>query len=1068
MVRFHIAASALITSTILLSKHIDYSTNAFIPTSLGPPTWSLHRSRASRAASLTALDESDNPFVISARLVVSKTSSYLESISIQDESHRSSSVSSSKSADADDAESKISYNSGPLAKNTQADSEIENIRTASYDISLPLYTNAKLGVTFGQVSAGRKLSNFSLDLDTVKIVDTTSIEGLSIETDLDIAVQFMSGYSSRLGNEGETELRDDFEGVVVRTVTKDMLAWNAGVRPGDVLLSTSATMGDAMWPKGSLVSVRSAISTRKVMNQYMNFKFQRLKEPTAATEVVENFELTLTRPIGINIEDTESGLVLISSFTEAPQSVVETALRVGDRIVAVDSLIGSRMWPVSNVEGLVSACTSRLPSQPVRLRFERVVQVGEWGGSKAVMNGKVESVSPALTGAVDGFRKMKQDSESAQTVPIKSSGSETHQLLLARCQQVLRQYAADNKSGKVMGLVADRILGALGEGGAPLDAKTLAMVMTAYGTSLQPENAIKAFEAATGLSGDGSLSQPEQVEFKGKNGPVTIIADKSALEINTVIALLRAHAVRGDVYSARRVLAATEGSKNGVVDDVPTSDWSKSKLLTCGVICYNIVIAAAAKAGGKDGIDVALDVFDCMTDPNPRGDQVYDAVTKDLVTYNTMISVFAKEGRSQDAYTIFYSIKQAGIKPDKYTYTSLIKSLAAERDIGGALEVLEEMKKSDTEVDVVTYNTLIKAFCQRLRLYEAKNLVTDMELNGVKADSMTYSLLMNGLLKAGKPGPCLTLFESAAADSRTVALTETLSLYTTAITAASALGDFERGFDLFSRMKQAGIKPNLKTLTALMGACLSADEPIRAIEIFNQVKSSSVTLDGQALAKGLRAYCDAGNFTEASEILSYQSDGYKEMKGRQIMEGYNYLLHSSLEAENFQVARDTMTELLQGGYIPSKMTYKTITHGLDLLPKKQIRGMADISNFKKKLDPSKFNFLMFVLDSISERKLICEGLFYSIIISEGQRLGGRSRFISSLLMNAKREGLSYDRITPYTWSDLTALQQNELLEKSLDAESLPSLQIRIGQNDAYQVSATEKALFFSLKKNKIQ
>jgi len=45
---------------------------------------------------------------------------------------------------------------------------------------------------------------------------------------------------------------------------------------------------------------------------------------------------------------------------------------------------------------------------------------------------------------------------------------------------------------------------------------------------------------------------------------------------------------------------------------------------------------------------------------------------------------------------------------------------------------------------------------------------------------------------------------------------ENVKLYTTAITAAASLGDSDRAFELVSRMNFAGVKPNMKTLTALM------------------------------------------------------------------------------------------------------------------------------------------------------------------------------------------------------------------------------------------------------------
>jgi hypothetical protein len=50
---------------------------------------------------------------------------------------------------------------------------------------------------------------------------------------------------------------------------------------------------------------------------------------------------------------------------------VQYAVKVGDRVLAVDSSLGGRMWPVSTVEGVISAVTSRLPGQQITFQFER-------------------------------------------------------------------------------------------------------------------------------------------------------------------------------------------------------------------------------------------------------------------------------------------------------------------------------------------------------------------------------------------------------------------------------------------------------------------------------------------------------------------------------------------------------------------------------------------------------------------------------------------------------------------------------------------------------------------------
>jgi len=59
-----------------------------------------------------------------------------------------------------------------------------------------------------------------------------------------------------------------------------------------------------MWPKSTFEGVRSAISSRRVMSKTMQVKFQRANEMSriSGSELVQEFEVSLTRPMGIHIE----------------------------------------------------------------------------------------------------------------------------------------------------------------------------------------------------------------------------------------------------------------------------------------------------------------------------------------------------------------------------------------------------------------------------------------------------------------------------------------------------------------------------------------------------------------------------------------------------------------------------------------------------------------------------------------------------------------------------------------------------------------------------------------------
>lgn len=216
-------------------------------------------------------------------------------------------------------------------------------------------------------------------------------------------------------------------------------------------------------------------------------------------------------------------------------------------------------------------------------------------------------------------------------------------------------------------------------------------------------------------------------------------------------------------------------------------------------------------------------------------------------------------------------------------------------------ELLFDMKEQGVHPDVVTYNAMIRSLCDRYQWFDAKKLVMEMESRGISPDSMTYGLLMRGLLKANKPSTCLTLFETACADRRTASLTENVHLYTTAIAASSAIGNHERALDLVSRMNIAGVKPNLKTMTALMSACLSSGKAELAADVYSRIANP----DGYAMLIAVRAMCANRDLASASKLLAPQRSGRVTMSGKQVMECFHVLIRSSLEFGDYAVARQT-------------------------------------------------------------------------------------------------------------------------------------------------------------------
>ena len=118
--------------------------------------------------------------------------------------------------------------------------------TFTYDVNLPISgvtldtdVSNRIGISVRQMEESGGLSESCLDLDTLRYV--TFEEEVMRNKDMECS-------EGEAGPDGSIQTFDkatsNMSGVVVTSVIRGSLAWDSGVRAGDVLSATSATLGD--------------------------------------------------------------------------------------------------------------------------------------------------------------------------------------------------------------------------------------------------------------------------------------------------------------------------------------------------------------------------------------------------------------------------------------------------------------------------------------------------------------------------------------------------------------------------------------------------------------------------------------------------------------------------------------------------------------------------------------------------------------------------------------------------------------------------------------------------------
>ncbi|RVW44758.1 Pentatricopeptide repeat-containing protein [Vitis vinifera] len=137
-------------------------------------------------------------------------------------------------------------------------------------------------------------------------------------------------------------------------------------------------------------------------------------------------------------------------------------------------------------------------------------------------------------------------------------------------------------------------------------------------------------------------------------------------------------------------------------------------------------------------------------------------VSPDIVTYNSLIYGFCREGRMREALRLFREIN--GATPNHVTYTTLIDGYCRVNDLEEALrlrEVMEvegltlvlrygvcnEVKKKMLEAglkpDQFTFKALIHGFCKLHEVDSAKEFLFEMLDAGFSPSYSTYSWLVD-------------------------------------------------------------------------------------------------------------------------------------------------------------------------------------------------------------------------------------------------------------------------------------------------------------------------------------
>jgi pentatricopeptide repeat protein len=203
--------------------------------------------------------------------------------------------------------------------------------------------------------------------------------------------------------------------------------------------------------------------------------------------------------------------------------------------------------------------------------------------------------------------------------------------------------------------------------------------------------------------------------------------------------------------------------------------------------------------------------------------KVYDEmVAKQLqfsmVTFNTLIDACARSGDLSRIPLLLRDIESQGLKMGLVTYSAILKGYCQKNMLDEAFELFDDMtRNTGLEPDEIMYNSLLDG-CARQGLYDrGLKLYRKMEASGVRPSNYTLSVLVKMANRGKKLEKAFELCEEL---SKNFGFRLNVHVFANLIQACIQHHDVQRGMGVLQRMLQEGVRPDVRSYSLLLKACV--------------------------------------------------------------------------------------------------------------------------------------------------------------------------------------------------------------------------------------------------------
>lgn len=240
-------------------------------------------------------------------------------------------------------------------------------------------------------------------------------------------------------------------------------------------------------------------------------------------------------------------------------------------------------------------------------------------------------------------------------------------------------------------------------------------------------------------------------------------------------------------------------------------------------------------------LEPARKIFNEMREPN-------------VVSWTAMISGYAHQGHSKEAFSLFKKLVQSGIQPNKISFASILGACTNFNDLEQGQQLHTYIKRAGLEQEQLVGNALISMYARCGSLSNAREVFDNLR----SPNRISWNAMIAGYGE-GHMDEAFRLFKRMQQKK----IQPDRFTYASLLSIVAGGADLERGKELHSQIVRTGWQSDVTVATALISMYTKCGSLEEASKVFNQMPEKNVVSWNAFIA----SCCRHGSAKEAFEVF---------------------------------------------------------------------------------------------------------------------------------------------------------------------------------------------------------